>query len=235
MLGSITLVLTLTALGLSRWQFQRLATRKAINAALIAAGALPPLDLVTALRAGTPLVGRRVRTTGTFDTTGQLLLRNRVENDGPGLQVATAFHPDSTAVVLWVERGFVPSPDAVTPPDTIRAPASGDIAITGLMLAPPVALDANVPLVRKGITTWMRLDSTSMHEDRAGALGLYLLLVGDTMGPGRLTAVPPPALDNGPHLSYAIQWIGIALAIASFGIMVLWRENRGRAPHPSAP
>ena len=41
---------------------------------------------------------------------------------------------------------------------------------------------------------------------------MYLLLAGDSTGPARLAPVPPPELNDGPHLNYAIQWFGIALA-----------------------
>jgi cytochrome oxidase assembly protein ShyY1 len=42
-----------------------------------------------------------------------------------------------------------------------------------------------------------------------------------------------PTLDDGPHLSYAIQWFAIAAAIAAFGVIVMRRGGRA-SPRPRA-
>jgi cytochrome oxidase assembly protein ShyY1 len=36
-----------------------------------------------------------------------------------------------------------------------------------------------------------------------------------------------PPTDNGPHLSYALQWFGIAVAAVAFGIFFILRPQRG--------
>lgn len=220
---------------LGRWQLRRLASRRATNGALISARNLPPLDLAQAIRAWTPLDGRRVTVQGTFDSSGIMLLRGRVQFESPGLQVVTPFSVDSTSAVIWVVRGFVPSPDAVTPPDSIPAPAHGHVRLEGLTLAMPATRDSGQALTRNGVTTWNRLDQGVARRLRPAALPVYLLLSGDESGPGRLRTIPPPELTDGPHLSYALQWFGIALAILAFGVIVLRRGGRGSAPLPGAP
>ncbi len=67
------------------------------------------------------------------------------------------------------------------------------------------------------------------------SLPFELLLAGDSLGPGRLVPISPPELTNGPHLSYAIQWFGIALAALVFGVIFLWRDRPGSVPPPEAP
>ena len=224
------------AVTLGRWQLRRLATRRASNAVLLAARARPPLELPADLRAGTPIdSGRRVVAHGRFDPGDQLILRGRAQDEAPGLQVVTPFVLDSGVAVLWVVRGFVPSPDAVTPPDSIPAPASGEVTIDGLVFATPVTGDTGKPLLHNGVTTWLRLDRTVLARRRPGSLDVYLLLAGDAGGPGRLPVVPPPELNNGPHLSYAIQWFGIALGALTFGGLMLWRDGRARPRRPAAP
>ena len=228
-------VVALTAIGLGRWQLRRLSARRASNAVLRAAGQLPPMQLPADLRAGTPIdSGRRVVARGSFAPHDQIVLRGRVQNDGPGLQMVTPLELDGGGV-LWVVRGFVASPDAVTPPDLIPAPAPGNVTINGLALATPVTSDSGAPLKHNGVTTWKRLDRGTLARRRPGSLPVYLLLAGDTTGPGRLVTIPPPELSNGPHLSYAIQWFGIALAVLTFGVIVLWQDGRVSPQRREAP
>ena len=58
--------------------------------------------------------GRRIEARGHFDTAGEVVIRGRVQDDAPGVQIVTPFILDGDAGVLWVMRGFVRSPDAVT-------------------------------------------------------------------------------------------------------------------------
>ena len=225
------LAVAATAIGLGRWQLRRLAARRASNAILHAARERLPL----ALDGATPIdSGRRLVAQGSFDARDQILLRGRVQDDSPGLQVVTPFVlADRT--VLWVLRGFVGSPDAVTPPDPIATPEPGVVTITGLALAIPITGDSGAPLRHHGVTTWKRLDRATVERRRPGSLPVYLLLAGNASGPGRLATSPPPELDDGPHLSYAIQWFGIALAVLTFGVIVLWRDGRALLRHREAP
>lgn len=221
---------------LGRWQLRRLHQRRAANAVLASATAMPPLQLPAELARNQAIdSGRRIVARGRFDLTGQMLLRGRVQNDGPGLQVVTPFVLDSTATTLWVLRGFVPSPDAVTPPDTILAPAEGTVEISGTAFAIPVTRDGGAPLAHLGTTTWQRLDRAVLSRRRPGSLSVYLLLAGDSSGAGRLAIVAPTPLNDGPHLSYAIQWFGMALAVITFAVVVLWRDGRGPLRTPEAP
>lgn len=221
-----------TSLYLGRWQLQRLQSRREANAGLLAARTLPPLDLTA--EGPAPLPGRRLSVRGSFDSANQLLLRGRVHDAAPGLEVVTAFHLAGSQRVLWVLRGFVTSPDATTIPQ-LPPPARGEVTLTGLAFPVPTTADAGQPLIRGRDTTWRRLDQGTLARRTPGTFDTYLLLAGDRTGPGRLPTVEPPALDDGPHLSYAIQWFGIALAIAAFGVIVLRRGDRGSAPPLAAP
>ncbi|MGH7592653.1 MAG: SURF1 family protein [Gemmatimonadales bacterium] len=230
------LIVATIAVALGRWQLRRLHTRRASNAVLLAARARAPLQLPGGFAPGTMIdSGRRVAARGHFDTAGQIILRGRVQDDAPGVEIVTPFVIDSDVGVLWVLRGFVRSPDAVTPPDTVVAPVPGDVVVSGIAFATPVTGDSGRPLLYHGVTTWQRLDRAVALQRRPGALPVYLLLSGDANGPGRLATVPPLELSDGPHLSYAVQWFGIALAVLSFGVIMVWRDGRARPRRPGAP
>jgi surfeit locus 1 family protein len=224
------------AVALGRWQLRRLRARRASNAILLSARSKPPLQLPDNLRRGIPIdSGRRVEARGHFDSMDEVVIRGRVQDDAPGVQIVTPFILDGDAGVLWVMRGFVRSPDALTPPDSVPRPVAGNTLISGLALAMPITTDSGQPLLHNGTTTWKRLDRAMLARRRPGSLPVYLLLAGDSGGPGRLAVVVPPELNDGPHLSYAIQWFGIALVVLTFGAIMLWRDGRARPQPPAAP
>jgi cytochrome oxidase assembly protein ShyY1 len=123
----------------------------------------------------------------------------------------------------------------VTPPDTILAPDSGIVTIRGLALAVPATTDSGAPLHHHGVTTWRRLDRAMLAQHRPGSLAVYLLVSTDSGAKDELPPVPAPVLNDGPHLSYAIQWFGMALAVLTFGVVVLWRDGRALARPEQAP
>lgn len=233
----ILLVLTVasSAIALGRWQLRRLSARKAANATALTARALPPDTLGGGAGGGSTVIGRRVVAKGVFDTTRQILLRGRVQDESPGLEVVTPMTLMSGGGVLWVIRGFVRSPDAATPPAIIAAPDTGVVAVVGLATEVLAKPDSGKPLLRGTATSWSRLDAGAMHQLESTSLPFALQLAGDSNGPGRLATIPVPELTDGPHLSYAIQWFGIALAVAVFGIMFLRPSGPGFVPPPRAP
>ncbi len=231
---ALVVLLATGAILLGRWQLRRLHDRRASNVERIAALEAPPV----AVGPGTSEAdadGRRITMQGAFDPTMQVLLRGRVHRSAPGLHVVTAFRGEGGGPVVWVLRGFVYTPDGVTPPDTIAAPTSGPVTVEGIAYRLPETDNGGQPIDAGAHRSYRRLDRTALHELLPAALDLYVVASGDGTGPGRLPPAEPPLLDDGPHLSYAIQWFGIALAIAAFGVIVVRRDGRARPPRPSAP
>ncbi len=224
------------AVRLGFWQLSRLGERRASNAVLLAGQAAPPIDLseVPVLGLATSLEGRRVVAVGSFVAGADLLLRGRVNNKAPGLEVMTPFALAGGGT-LWVLRGFVPSPDATTPPATYSPGDSGQVILRGLMLAIPSTSDGGQPLERDGRTTFRRLDRDLAATRFPDSPPYYLLLDPDVTARGDLASVPLPPMNDGPHLSYAIQWFGIALAVLAFGFIALRPADPARVPPRRAP
>jgi len=115
---------------------------------------------------------------------------------------------DGSAV--FVDRGWVPSPDAHhVDPSVYREPDSA--SVEGLGFIPPRGRED--------------VDVAALRDSVPYALLPFLLQQTGTSAPhGLPRRWPAPALDDGPHLSYAIQWFSFALIIV-VGTAALLRKT----------
>ena len=200
-LGVIAILVATACVLLGRWQLNRLGQRRARNATLAARLALPPLAVGRNVSADSARQ-RRVVARGVYDFAAERTWPGRSFQGTPGVALVTPLRLSDGSAVL-VDRGWAPSPDAFHVDHTLyREPDTA--TVTGIALVPPrgrgdVAVTGFLPFV-------IQLESA----DPAGGL------------PRRW---PPPTFDNGPHLSYAIQWFSFAL-IALVGTAVLIRKGR---------
>ena len=213
----VTVVVATACLGLGLWQLDRRAQRQARNAEAITGRSLPPLDLNASETDPEPQ--RRVIVRGEFDHTAELILRGHLWRGAPGVHVVTPLRLSGSDRVILVNRGFVPAADGATP-DAPVPPEPGEVMLEGIVAPVPVTAEGGQPAGRDGQTSWRRLDLAALRERLGPTLhGVYLL-------PATASAVGPwprrvewPGLDEGPHLSYAIQWFGIGGAVLAFGLI----------------
>jgi surfeit locus 1 family protein len=183
------------------WQLGRLEQRRARNAVLAARLALPPLEVRPGLGADSAR-WRRVVATGVYDFSAERTWPGRSFEGTPGVALITPLRLADGSAVL-VDRGWVYSPDAFhVDHNTYREPATA--TVTGIALVPPRG---------RG------------DVDVAGFLPFVIQVVGRDPASGLPRRWPTPVFDNGPHLSYAIQWFSFAL-IALVGTAVMIRKGR---------
>lgn len=215
------------AVRLGFWQLHRRSERRATNAAALALRNAPELDL--AARTGDPLANRRVRASGTYDRTHELVLRGQVLREIPGVVLVTPLRLSGAGdTAVLVERGFVPSPDAVTlPPEAAGLNEPGTRTVRGVALPLVIAPDSGAPLVHAGGTTWKRLDLGAVRARLPyPILDFAIRQTPDSGLPRMPRRREPPALDDGPHLSYAIQWFAFAvIAVVFAGIFGVKRSR----------
>lgn len=236
LLFALTVAVALATSGLGVWQLSRLTDRRARNESALAGRALPPVDLNrSVLPRGATY--RRVVAEGTYDFDREIVLRNRLLLGTPGVQVLTPLRLPGRDTAVLVNRGFVPSPDAGPPPPGVRYAEPAAAAVEGVALPMPDEGDGK-PITTAGGTSWQRLELSAIRSRLPYPVAWYYVVAQadstrTTDHTARGTVLPvrvdPPSLDEGPHLSYAIQWFMIAAAALGFGLIVILRVGSARS------
>jgi surfeit locus 1 family protein len=210
---------------LGLWQVQRLRERRAMNATALAERSRPPVTLEQGEAAVAGLVDRRVTASGRYDDDHVIILRGRAYQGVPGVEIVSPLVLDQGRSAVLVNRGFVPAPDAFTvDPDPLRE--TGTVRVEGIAL--PIHSGGGAPLQRGRETTWARLDLETLRARLPYPIGaVYIRQLPDSTLPRFPRRLEPPLLDDGPHLSYAIQWFSFAILAVVFGIVIV-RQKRER-------
>lgn len=217
------------------WQLDRLEQRRARNAALSGALSLPPLalegdTLARLLREPDAYLYRRVRVAGSYLPGADVVLRGRASRGSPGVHVVTPLRLPGGPYAVLVNRGWAPSPDAVTlDPRPLAEP--GPRVVEGVLLAVPRTAEGGVAreieVAGRPVLTLQRVDLAALQPRVPHPLlPLLLQQLPDPAAPAApLVRVPLPEMGEGSHLSYAVQWFSFA-AIAVIGFLALALRRR---------
>lgn len=216
----IAAALLFTRLGV--WQLDRLHQRRVHNALLAQRVAAPPLDLTSgAAVAGVPpesLQYRRVRAAGAFDFSRELVDGEKSYRGAPGVHLLTPLRVANGTAIL-VDRGWAFAADARSVDEPALAEAESTV-VEGLLV---------VPAGRRAV----RPDTLRLGYP------LLPLVLRRTAAPDSLPsglAIPElPALNEGPHLSYALQWFSFAAIALVGGALLTWRRGRAGARYSPPP
>jgi cytochrome oxidase assembly protein ShyY1 len=223
---AVALLVAATCVQLGRWQLHRLEARHATNDLITGNASAPPVpagELLSVDRG--PAESRRyarVRATGRYDTSHQVLVRNRPHDGQVGFYVVLPLvSVDGPA--LLVNRGWVPAGESATDvPDVPAAPA-GTVTVVGRVRpSEPASTRGGAP--PPGQVT--RIDVPQIGQDLPyDVYGGYADLVREQPAPRRApVAIDEPETSEGPHLAYAFQWFLFA-CLALGGYVVLARRE----------
>ncbi len=222
------IVFSLSCALLAQWQFSRLEGRRRANALIQTNYQAATAPLTSVLAPGKPwspaLTWRAVTVKGTYDTSRQVLLRRRVLNGADGFWVLTGM--TTPTGLVWAVRGWIPAgPDARTSP-SIPASPTGEVTISGHLTGPERSTTV------QGLPAGQQQTAgpTELTALARGARAFPALVLVDKENPAADPSprrIPAPSLDDGPHLSYAIQWIVFAFAgwIGWWVIVTRMRED----------
>ncbi len=241
MFGLLSAVAIAVCVRLGFWQLHRLEERRAQNAIVEGRGAAPALTLAELQGQDTSVTHwRRVRVEGVADYANEMVHATRSQNGSPGVHLLTPIRPidgswGDTAIVLI--RGYLYAPDGRTV-DLDKAREADTLRVEALVTSFPPPRPGMARMVSGGRA--MRLmDRDTLALLMQQPLGpMVLLALGDTIMTDivRPTRVPPPAITDGPHLSYALQWFGFATVFAvGFVVFARGRKRRGSGPTGHSP
>ena len=194
---------------LSRWQFDRLDQRRDFNAEVRERTSEPVLDLSKSdSLQPTELQWRPVGAKGEYLNDEQVLIVNRSQDGRAGSNVVTPLRLEDGRIVLVI-RGFIGLDD--TAPD---AP-SGTVRVLGTARLGEQRRTGQSAEASGELTEFLRLDIDRIAQQLDGdVLGFAIAAeASDPADDPSLTPVALPELTEGPHLSYAIQWIIFSIAV----------------------
>ncbi len=218
---AIPLVCAALFVRLGVWQLARLQQRRAFNATVSSRIAAAPAG-VTTLPADTALGHyRRVTAAGEMLYDREVVYAGRSHDGSPGVDFLTPMRIAGHDTVAMVNRGWAYSFDAASI-DNARWKEKDSLSVSGFA-------ETFAGTERKATQRRVHaLDRAAIQALVGLPIAPYVVVeTSDSSAhadsvPVRLTV---PALDEGPHKSYAIQWFSFAI-IAVVGGVALSRRSR---------
>jgi len=213
---------------LGEWQLHRLEWRKESNAIVVTNRAKPvqPWASVFDHTITDADQWQRVAVSGTFDTANQLIARYRSNADVKGSEIITPLQT-TTGQVILVSRGMLEHADSNPDPTSVPAPPSGEVTIIGYVHRNEIGKASALTPVEGRVRLVNSVEiGNAMGTDLVN--GYVTVLEMTPPQPGDLTAIQPPELSEGPHLSYAIQWFCFTLIAVSGAVILIRGDLRDR-------
>jgi len=148
-----------------------------------------------------------VELTGRYLTDQELFVRNRPIAGQPGFIQLVPFQLVSGETVI-IERGWIPA-DSELAPATSMTPSEGAKTLVARVRLSELTSNRESP---DGFATSIHLESLEAMLGTELEKEFYLRVISET--PNEASSPQPlskPTLDEGNHLSYAVQWILFAL------------------------
>jgi cytochrome oxidase assembly protein ShyY1 len=168
-----------------------------------------------------------VVTEGKFDSSSQILLRNRYSEGVYGFEFLTRF-TNTTGQTFWVDCGWVKAGEnATTQPDLPSLP-DGQVEIVGRL-----RLDSSLPqgsffAVPVSKSEGLISKANAQSGSTASLSTFYLdLLSGSDKSLTPKVPAQLPELSDGPHMAYALQWIFFA-GLVVYGRFLIRRDVLSR-------
>jgi cytochrome oxidase assembly protein ShyY1 len=224
-------VLVVTMVNLALWQLRRLDERQAFNAQVAAnqdatpkpVEELLPPNTDTAATATGALQWYPVTASGTYLADQAVLVVNISQDGSPGVDSVVPLQLDDGRLLI-VNRGFVAEGDTV--PD----PPEGTVSIVGRLRPSQKRGTGQLSDPAEGTLTEIhRVDLNRLQMQLpAPVVAMYVdLLASEPAEPaGQIAMVAAPKLDNGPHLSYAVQWFIFTIAALVGWVLAVRRSAR---------
>ncbi|WP_207345991.1 SURF1 family protein [Arthrobacter sp. E3] len=158
----------------------------------------------------------QVRLKGTYQTADQRVVRNRPLNGAAGYEVVVPLRLENGDTVI-IDRGWLPIGNKVPGhPDTVPQPEAGVVTVVARLKPAEPQLNRGAP---EGQLASIELNDYAAQLNYPIKTGAYGQLASETpAAASNPVPFPAPSIDEGSHLSYALQWIAFGiLAFVGFG------------------
>jgi surfeit locus 1 family protein len=220
---TFAVIVAAVCVSLGVWQLRRLAERKAFNRTILSRIDVLPVDASTIIHPDSARF-QRVVLHGRYDYDNEIVLMMRSRNGSPGVNIVTPLLVRGRDTAILVNRGWVYSPDAQTV-DLARWREPVNAGGAGYVEIFPRREGTARSQTHPNAYRW--LDQDALRGRIPYPVAAYYVV---SITPGPVEKTPArltlPDLDEGPHLSYAIQWFSFA-AISIIGTIVLTRQRNG--------
>ena len=223
---ALVIVFAIACCALGTWQLNRRAEALAEVARIDTNYDAEPIPVAEALPdpSGFDIDQRWqvVALSGEYLTDEQVVVRNRPFAGNSGFEVLTPFRLDDGTVFI-VDRGWIAQASDGRPSE-IAAPPSGHVEITARLKAGEGRIAGRTSTGIEFATIDLPELAERLSEPAfTGAYGVLVQSASDASEPP--LAAARPIRDEGPHLSYALQWFVFAL----LGFIGLgWAANQER-------
>ena len=219
-LTAFLLIMIYLFIRLSDWQFDRYNTRIQNNEITTTALNSEPINLTDLSQVSDLKDWQKVSIKGEFINSDAKLLRRQYLESSLGFWVITPLKLDNDQVIL-VNRGWIPIAESSTSQQEIPSSPQGDVTIIGYVqtLKDTRREPEDLPLNQINYLNSTNFSSQPLSTN-------YLQLASMTPMDNQVAIIPLPELSNGPHFSYAIQWILFALMLPIGWYVLLKNENK---------
>ncbi|MDC1383230.1 SURF1 family protein [Candidatus Puniceispirillum sp.] len=217
----------LVLVGLGSWQLQRLQWKndlitsfesRAVAAAIAVPAADPGFDEVEF---------RRLSLNGVFQHEKEVFLTGRTYEGNAGFHVVTPFQLDDERIIL-INRGWV-SEDYRDPEKRAFSQITGNVAVAGILRRPGVK-GYFVPENEPDNGFWFTLVPSQINHHLGLGEAAIDQFYADAVRTSDVVTLPIAAKTKlnlrNAHLSYALTWYGIGLAL--IGVYVAFHYQAGR-------
>jgi len=214
------LILIYLFIRLSNWQFDRYDQRVLRNESTNVALSLAPKKIDSVSQMSDLKQWEKIELTGSYLSDQSKLVRKQYLENNLGFWVITPFKLQNGENIL-VNRGWIPIGSSASSNQSIPLAPVGTVNLEGYLqpFNESITQPKDLPLNQVNTIDYMYFESDIANN-------FYVQLAKSSPMDNQVAIIPLPELSNGPHFSYAIQWILFALLLPIGWYVLLKNETK---------
>jgi len=214
------LILIYLFIRLSNWQFDRYDQRVLRNESTNVALSLAPKKIDSVSQMSDLKQWEKIELTGSYLSDQSKLVRKQYLENNLGFWVITPFKIQNGENIL-VNRGWIPIRSSASSNQSIPLAPVGTVNLEGYLqpFNESITQPKDLPLNQVNTIDYKYFESEIANN-------FYVQVAKSSPMDNQVAIIPLPELSNGPHFSYAIQWILFALLLPIGWYVLLKNETK---------